>query len=305
MRYLIFLALSVLSFSSIQAQQELGDVDWLRDYDAAVKEAEKSNKLIFILFQEVPGCATCRNYGDDVLSHPLIVDAIEHEFVPLAIYNNVGGADRKVLNYFGEPTWNNPVVRIVDATGKTVLKRHSGDYSSAGLVSHMNLALKAAGKGSPAYLQLLNEELSSNNEKTAYYQMYCFWSGEAHLGYQDGVVATEPGFMNGAEVVKVVYHPDVVDKNNLDEYAKKASCSAVSKEGRFRPDKDPQYYLKKSEYRYLPLAEIQKTKINAAIKSGKNPDDYLSPSQRKWLYSSETKKALYDMPLAKAWAKKG
>jgi hypothetical protein len=43
----------------LQAQQELGDVKWLRDYDTAVQEAEKSNKLIFILFQEVPGCATC------------------------------------------------------------------------------------------------------------------------------------------------------------------------------------------------------------------------------------------------------
>ncbi len=304
MRYVILLALSVLSFSSIQAQQELGAVEWLRDYDAAVKEAEKTNKLILILFQEVPGCATCRNYGDGVLSHPLVVDAIEHEFVPLAIYNNVGGADRKVLNHFGEPTWNNPVVRIVDATGKTVLKRHSGDYSSAGLVSHMDLALRAAGKGSPAYLQLLNEELSSQKEETAYYQMYCFWTGEAHLGNQEGVVATEPGFMNGAEVVKVTFHPDVVDKGNLDSYAQKASCSAVSKKGRFRPDKDPQYYLKKSKYRYLPLADIQKTKINAAIKSGKNPEDYLSPSQKEWLNNSKSKKALYELPLEKAWAMK-
>jgi len=305
MRNLILPILVSLSITMLQAQQELGDVKWLRDYDTAVQEAEKSNKLIFILFQEVPGCATCRNYGDNVLSHPLLVDAIEHEFVPLAIYNNKGGKDKKTLEYFGEPSWNNPVVRIVDATGKTILERHSGDYSSAGLVSYMDLALRAAGKGSPKYLQLLNEELSSHNEETAYYQMYCFWSGEAHLGQQDGVVATEPGFMNGAEVVKVVFQPDVLDKGQLDKYAEKASCAAVSRKGKFRPDKDPQYYLKKSEYRYLPLADIQKTKINAAIKVGANPTEYLSPSQKEWL-GTKSKKALYELPLEEAWmARKG
>ena len=59
MRNLILPILVSLSITVLQAQQELGDVKWLRDYDTAVQEAEKSNKLIFILFQEVPGCATC------------------------------------------------------------------------------------------------------------------------------------------------------------------------------------------------------------------------------------------------------
>ena len=46
-----------------------------------------------LLFQEVPGCSTCRNYGHNVLSHPLMVEAIESLFVPLAIFNNKEGKE--------------------------------------------------------------------------------------------------------------------------------------------------------------------------------------------------------------------
>jgi len=289
----------------LSAQQELGQVEWLRDYDTAMNQAAASNKLTLILFQEVPGCATCRNYGKNVLSHPLVVDAIEHEFIPLAIYNNVSGADRKILKKYNEPTWNNPVIRIVDSEGKPVMERHAGDYTPAGLVSYMDLALRSAGKGSPRYLQLLKESLNAAKEKTAYYQMYCFWSGEAHLGNQEGVLATEPGFMGGAEVVKVTYDAAVLTKKELDKYAQKASCSVVSKNGAtYRIDKDPQYYLKQSAYRHLPLSEIQKTKINSGLKSGIDITDFLSPSQKRWI--KEGKKGnenLYELPLFEAWEK--
>ena len=86
--------------------EELGKVSWYRNYEEAVALAKKEDKSVLILFQEVPGCMTCRNYGQNVLSHPLMVDAIEHLFVPLAIYNNKKGKDDKVLKQFGEPAWN-------------------------------------------------------------------------------------------------------------------------------------------------------------------------------------------------------
>ena len=60
----------------VQAQNntvELGDVHWLRSFDEAQTRSKKEGKSILILFQEIPGCATCRNYGSDVLTHPLIV----------------------------------------------------------------------------------------------------------------------------------------------------------------------------------------------------------------------------------------
>jgi len=63
-------------------------VHWYRDYDKALVVAAKEDKDVLLLFQEVPGCSTCRNYGHNVLSHPLMVEAIESLFVPLAIFNN-------------------------------------------------------------------------------------------------------------------------------------------------------------------------------------------------------------------------
>ncbi len=280
--------------------QELGQVDWLRDYDTALAESKKKDKPILILFQEVPGCATCRNYGDNTLSHPLIVDAIENEFIPLAIFNNKGGADRKVLDHYGEPTWNNPVMRVVDSNGENIMKRLAGNYSAEGLVLYMSLALRTAGKGEPEYLNLLKEELTADNTETAYYKMYCFWSGESHFGAKDGVVSTEPGWMGGHEVVKVTFDNEVVSKKSLDQYAAKANCSPQTK-GNYRIDKDPQYYLKKSKYRYLPLSDIQKSKINAALGHGQDPTQYLSPTQIQWLSDSSSKKVLYTEDLMSAW----
>ena len=122
---------------------ELGKVHWMRDLNQGQRKAQFSKKPIFLLFQEVPGCATCRNYGQHVLSHPLIVEAIETLFEPVAIYNNKGGVDAATLKYFNEPSWNNPVVRIVDANRKNLVKRVAGNYSQLGVVQAMIQALRA------------------------------------------------------------------------------------------------------------------------------------------------------------------
>src|SRR6187401_3636489 len=94
---------------------ELGDVQWLRSFDEAQAKSKKEGKPILILFQEIPGCETCKNYGSNVLTQPLIVEAIETEFIPLAIHNNKGGHDAEILRRFNEAAWNNPVVHIVDS----------------------------------------------------------------------------------------------------------------------------------------------------------------------------------------------
>lgn len=135
-RIVIFFCLffSLMGFAQRRTQpatqaEELGKVSWFRDFDQATALSRKQKKPVFILFQEVPGCLTCRNYGKEVLSHPVIVDAIEQNFIPLAIYNNKGGKDRTVLNRYQEPSWNNPVVRIVNAKGENLIGRIAGDYS--------------------------------------------------------------------------------------------------------------------------------------------------------------------------------
>lgn len=289
---------------------ELGEVSWHRNYDEAVKKAKILNKPIFILFQEVPGCATCQNYGKNVLSHPIIVDAIENEFIPLTIFNNKSGADKQILEKFKEPSWNNPVVRIIYPDGKDILKRHSGIYSPDGLVSYMQTALMAFGEGRADYLDLLMQELESKpkNQKNAYFKMYCFWSGEAALGKQEGVIATQPGFMNGYEVVKVTYDTDQINEKQIAKKVKSDKIMPIEKTGSFRKDKDPQYYLKNSTYRYLALTDLQKTKINSAIADKSDPLTYLSPSQKRWLknvkkHKKEALSLQYDQPFKESWKK--
>ena len=95
----------------------MGQVHWYRDYDKAIAVAAKEDD---VLLQEVPGCSTCRNYGHNESFNS---KAIESLFVPLAIFNNKGGKDKKILDKYGEPSWNNPVVRIVDEQGVDVVKQ--------------------------------------------------------------------------------------------------------------------------------------------------------------------------------------
>jgi len=307
--------LTFLGFSAIEAQktvtnpqdqpQELGSVAWYRNYDMALAQAQKTGKPVFILFQEVPGCATCRNYGDNVLSHPIIVDALQHEFIPLAIYNNHKGDDKAVLDKYNEPSWNNPVSRIVNAKGKDIVERLNGEYSTAALALYMVTGLQ---KKAPKYLNLFVDDLLAEHVGTevAYFEMYCFWSGEAALGQLDGVTNTSPGFMNGAEVVKVNFDKSVVSKKALIKYAEKNDCSFVKDVGQFKIDKDPQFYLKKSDYKYLPLLPSQKTKINAAIAKRDNPDQFLSPTQLELKHKLKVDKnkelqAIYEMDFLKAF----
>lgn len=281
---------------------ELGKVTWLRDIDKAVEAAKTSDKSILILFQEVPGCATCSRYGNDVLSHPLIVEAIETLFVPLAIHNNKRGADKQVLDYFKEPSWNNPVVRIVDKERKDITTRLNGNYSKLGLVRQMVLALKSTDKQVPAYLSLLAQELAAKAQhpEEVILSMYCFWTGEKTLGALDGVIHTLPGFMGGHEVVKVTYDPLKIKSSAIFSHAKKNKCGdlaftddistkkeaakilgpdRVKDESSFRLDREPKFYLSKTDYRFVPMTSLQATKINSEIGKGLDPNYLLSQSQ--------------------------
>ena len=291
----------------INQSKELGQVRWYRDYDQALAIAKKEQKDVLILFQEVPGCATCRNYGQNVLSNPLMVEGIENLFVPLAIFNNKGGKDKVILDKYDEPSWNNPVVRIVNYKGKDVVKRISGDYSAKTLHQRMLEALASYGIQAPGYFRLLGQELGANGKtREQYFKMYCFWTGEKQLGKLDGVLHTESGFMNG-EVVKVTYDASVLDAKELESYAKNHSFRPVDPTGKYRPaTNDIHYYLRHTDYRYIPLTALQQTKINSAIGSGGTGEEYLSPSQRKWfvnLIQGRAKKGknLLDVDFTQAW----
>ena len=55
-----------------------------------------------------------------VLSHLLLVEAIETAFEPMFVYNNKSGKDAEILRRYDEPAWNNPVVRFLDQAGQEI-----------------------------------------------------------------------------------------------------------------------------------------------------------------------------------------
>ena len=307
--YMVFIGVYAQERTTPASQnEELGKVSWYRDYQVALKQAKEQNKAVLILFQEVPGCSTCRNYGNNVLSHPLMVEAIENMFIPLTVFNNKGGKDKQVLQRYGEPSWNNPVVRIVNEYGVDIVSRVSGDYSSVGLYQAMEKALKAEKKSIPEFMELLGVELTSSRQgsvKEKYFQMYCFWSGEKHFGIKEGIVATEPGFLGGHEVVKVKYDQKLVSENQLISYAKGANYIPVAKDNSYRTaTRDEKYYLQHTNYKYLPLTELQKARVNSALGNRQSAEKYLSPKQLTWLNTADSKKEiLYDKDFALAWEK--
>jgi len=282
--------------------RELGRIAWLRGFDAAAKTAAIEKKPMLVLFQEVPGCHTCVTYGDQVLSHPLVVEAAESLFVPVAVYNNIKGDDERTLKSFQESAWNNPVVRIVTNDRKGLADRVAGDYSVAGISNAMVKALEKDGREVPPYLRLLAEETAARTlgVQKATFAMHCFWEGEGALGGLQGVVSTMPGFVGRDEVVELEFNPRIIEYQKLLAQAKKLDCAsrvytrddtqqevaarkvgsdAVRSDETMRPDKEPKYYLSKTAYKHVPMTALQAARVNGAIGHKQDPKPFLSPKQ--------------------------
>ncbi len=298
-RFLIWIIfISTCNTLQLLAQiEELGKVKWNGSLEQTQLISKNTGKPILILFQEIPGCQTCKGYGRQVLSHPLIVEAIESYFVPLVVYNNKSGKDKEVLDYFKEPAWNNPVVRIVDSNLKEIGERLSGNYSSYGLVAKIVACLIQKNIPIPIYLKLLEEEVlaQSSGIQKAYVGMYCFWSGEKCYAQTPGVVATKAGYMKGSEVVEISYNPKVTNIKNILDHGKEMKCAdkyfndhpgtlntidvTQTGKGSFTADKETKYYLYHTNFRFLPMTEMQASKINLAIAENRSPETFLSPRQ--------------------------
>ena len=274
-----FLLPTACAQTNAHQRPELGTVTWLTDYDQALTQARQTQRPVFLLFQEIPGCATCTGFGRDVLSQPLLQAAIDAAFVPVVMRNNVDGKEGQVRERFREPAWNNPVVRFVDADGKDLLPRQDGIYSPHGMAQRMVAALEKTKQPVPGYLRIALAETDPKTER-AVFQMHCFWEGEALLGAVDGVVATSAAFRDGAEVVAVTFLPDVVAKAKLTEIAQAKSCRPVGTDRVTpAPKSDQQHALGNTAYAKLELTPMQRTKVHAALTLGQDPKPWLTPRQ--------------------------
>jgi hypothetical protein len=283
--------------------RELGDVQWRRDYTRAMADAKTANKPVLLLFQEIPGCHTCTTFGDNPLSHPLLVEAMQTRFIPIAVHNNKSGRDAEILKWYDEPAWNNPVMRFVTPDGDDIIPRKDGVYATADVAQRMIAALDAAQRDVPDYLHLAAQECDTRSHATATFAMHCYWEGEAHLGAIDGVITTRAGWYDGREVVEVVYDPARVPFGTLVKAADRTQCAtrvyvpddtqyaaakdvvgdrAIHERATVRDAKesDRKFALRQAKaWKHLPLTPMQQTKVNADLRLRKDPRRWLTPSQ--------------------------
>lgn len=111
-------------------------------------------------------------FGEGPLSEPLLVEAAETLFVPVAIRNNVDGYEKEVLERYDEPTWNNPVVRYVDGRGADLIPRKDRVWDLGGTAARMVAALEAAERDVPAWFATAAEESSAGEVETAAFAMF-------------------------------------------------------------------------------------------------------------------------------------
>ena len=276
---------------------ETGTVEWMRELNDALAASAETGRPVFALFQEVPGCAGCKQFGKEVLSDPFVVEAIEREFIPLLIHNNTGGRDAEVLRAYGEPAWNYQVVRFLDSGGDDIIERRDRVWETGPLLARMVATLEVAGRDIPEYLRLL-EQQHSEYLSEAFLAQPCFWVGEMEIGQIEGVVVTEAGFMHGHEVTRVLYDQRVLNLETLYEKAARRNVASavfadsnelrrlggrakVDKPGRYRkaPGSDQKRQLGRNAAGNF--TESQLTKLNAFTRVRRGDTDrFLLPSQR-------------------------
>ena len=82
--------------------------------------------------------------------------------MPVCIYNNKAGVDAKLLKEFKEPSWNNPVVRIMDHARVDRVPANRRGWTVADVAKQIVAALEKRGRPVPGYVKLLAMETESH-----------------------------------------------------------------------------------------------------------------------------------------------
>jgi len=293
--------------NSSQAPIEAGNVQWTRDIDIALSDSKKSGRPVLALFQEIPGCHGCKTFGAEVLSQPLVVEAIESLFHPVLIYNNrPGSKDNDILKRFAEPAWNYQVIRFLDSSGKDIIPRRDKIWDIGGVTRRMIKALKKSEQEIPLYLHGLYLENDASHHQTAGFAMACFWTGEFIFGGIEGVVSTEAGWYDNREITLVTYHDGVTSLQNLIDIGSKNKCVQKVYIEQSQKDQIPTTHSAVFQQQYYQIAQpddqkkqinrigwvfdiphltpLQLTKLNSYLRvDQKKALQWLSPRQKKRL----------------------
>lgn len=296
------LSAAILIAKPLIVGPEVGEIEWPRDFDAAVEASKASGKPVFAFFQEVPGCAGCQNFGQTVLTDPVVKGAIEEAFEPVLIINNRPGKDEEILKRYDEPAWNYQVIRFLDGNGKDLIPRKDEIWTRDALIPRMIEALEKAGRPVPKYLAVERPVAPENRGEVAF-AMFCFWTGERKLGPIDGVVSTEAGWLDGREVTKVTWDRSQLDFATLVQMAEAVDCAnkvyttnpadaniaaatrlktgELDDTYRAANSSDQKKQLEGTPFARLTMSEAQATKVNALVRTDlQGALEWLAPEQR-------------------------
>lgn len=176
----------------------------------------------------------------------------------------------------------NSVLRMLAPEGVKISDEQMAGADTAAGVAEFVAILKKDRRPVPAYLRLVCEEYAAKPRESATFAVGCYWEGERDLGKLKGVVFSRTGMLGGDEVVQVRFDPAVIDYARLAGAVRKMSCyrGVRPREADLIPDPEQQHYLTMHpEYCFLPLTAGQATKVNAALGTGADADQFLSPAQ--------------------------
>lgn len=175
-----------------------------------------------------------------------------------------------------QPRWNNPVMRVLEPSGQT-RARFAGPYAEAAPADYLSSSL---GPTSPRWLgDLALDLIGASRADTATSSMACFWTGEAHLGGRDGVLAARTGWQDGREVVEVTFDPARAGARDLARHAAAAGLRPESK-GTLSPTPgDDRHALRRSPFVSIPMTAGQATRANHLVAEGRDPTGLFSPRQ--------------------------
>ena len=124
---------------------------------------------------------------------------------------------------------------------------------------------------------------------TATFSMHCYWTGEATLGREPGVLATRIGDLDGREIVQVEFDPAVTSAARLqealmanDSFHERLDPQATDARPRFV---EPKHTLRTQhpDLYYLDLTERQAIVLNSwAYFSGPMPDLLDADQRERW-----------------------
>ena len=284
---------ALIDFTDSPSQpREAGIIRWSRHLPEAIAESRRTGRLIMVLFQEIPGCQGCVDFGTTVLGRHDLAAAAEDAFVPLLVYNNKPGtADDAVRAKFGEPAWNFPVVRFLNEEGRDAIPRQDQVMSAIGMSNRMLEALAAVKQAPPEGLAGIPESSGPPPVESAVFTQPCFWEGERLFGGQPGVVATAAGFTGGREGTAVWFDPSRTSRQQLLKAGQLSGCAgSVQSLESFRPAPaaDQKRQLAGTPYARLRLSRARQARLNAVVRTDPAAaKSLLTPQQRRELASLE------------------